>query len=120
MFMKKRPLSITLIGGLFIAAGAIGIAYHLPDLKLIGDNRTEVFLVFVLRALAILGGILLLAGQNWSRWLLMLWLAYHVALSVFHSRFEIIFHAVLLIIIAYFLFRPEATAYFQNQSDQNG
>ena len=31
--MSKRPLSITIIGWLFIATGVVGIAYHATELK---------------------------------------------------------------------------------------
>ena len=117
--MKKRPLSITIIGCLFIAAGAIGIAYHLPELKLIGADKADTLFIFVLRAVALLGGMFLLSGQNWSRWLLVLWLTYHVGLSALHSTFEMVFHAALLIIIAYFLFRPEASTFFRERNNQN-
>ena len=31
--MNKRPLSVTVIGWLFIAAGVVGLAYHAGDFK---------------------------------------------------------------------------------------
>ena len=40
-------------------------------------------------------------------------LAIHVALGVLHTPVELIMHAVLLIVIAFFLFRPRVSAYFR-------
>jgi hypothetical protein len=40
-------------------------------------------------------------------------MAYHVVLSGFHSGSELIVRAGLLGIIAYWLFRPEASGYFR-------
>ena len=110
---KKRPLSVTIIGWLFIAAGAIGFAYHLKDLKTDGHFDYGAILVLLVRLLAILSGLFTLRGSNWARWLLIFWIAYHVILSVFHSPIELAMHALLLIVIAYFLFRPRASDYFR-------
>ena len=55
----------------------------------------------------------MLRGSNWARWLLIVWLGYHVALSVFHAPFELVVHSLLFAAVLYFLFRPQATAYFR-------
>ena len=109
--MKHRPLSVTIIGWLFIAAGVIGFAYHVAELK--RPFEYEVVWVCFLRLLAILGGVFVLRGSNWARWLLVIWIAYHVILSAFHSLFEAITHSLLLVVVAYFLFRPAASSYFK-------
>ena len=114
--MRRRPLSITIIGWLFIGAGTIGLVYHASELKIQRPVEYEVILVCIVRLLAILSGVFLLRGANWARWLLLVWLAYHVILSAFHSFFEFEMHGVLLGVIAYFLFRPEASAYFRGAS----
>ena len=110
---KKRPLSVTIIGWLFIAAGTIGFAYHLKELKADGHFDYGAGLVLLVRLLAILSGLFLLRGSNWARWLLILWIAYHVILSTFHSLIGVATHSLLLIVIAYFLFRPRASDYFR-------
>jgi hypothetical protein len=56
----------------------------------------------------------MLRGQNWARWLSIVWMAWHVVLSAFHPLSELIMHGVLLAVFALFLFRPRAPAYFQN------
>ena len=74
--MKKRPRSITGIGWIFIAVGVIALVYHL----LHPSEDALIWICFV-RLLAIVCGVFLLSGFNWARWLLLLWLAYHVALG---------------------------------------
>ena len=111
--MKNRPLSIILISGLFIAAGVIGIIYHASELK---DLATpDVSLVFFVRMLAIIGGIFTLRGANWARWLLVVWIVYHVILSFFHSTEEVIMHFILAIVVVVSLFHPKANFYFKRK-----
>jgi len=110
--MNKRPLSVTIIGFIFIAAGVIGFAYHAADFKT-HRRFAEIVWVCLLRLLAILAGVFLLRGHNWARWLLLVWIAYHVVLSAFHSRSELIVHSLLFAVVAYLLFRPRASAYFR-------
>jgi len=111
--MKHRPLSITLIGYLFIAAGVIGIIYHASELK---DVATpEISLVLFVRILAIIGGVFTLRGANWARWLLVAWIIYHVILSFFHSTGELITHFILSIVVVVSLFHPKANTYFKKK-----
>jgi len=114
--MSKRPLSVTVIGWLFVLAGVIGLAYHASDLVARRPFEYDLVLVSFVRLLAILCGVFLLRGSNWARWGLIIWMAYHVVLSGFHSVLELVMHSVLLALIAYFLFRPEVSAYFRGKS----
>jgi hypothetical protein len=54
--------------------------------------------------LAIVGGIFVLLGHRWARWLLLAWLLFHVVVSAFHSLSEALAPAVLLILVAFFCF----------------
>jgi hypothetical protein len=106
--MNKRPRSITIISWIFIAVGVIALTYHLrPPFE-----RGLVWICFV-RLLAIVGGAFMLFGFNWARWLLVVWIGSHVFLSMFHSLFEVAVHGLLFAVIAFFLFRPAASAYFR-------
>jgi len=111
--MIKRPRSITIISWLFVAAGTIGLAYHATEFKAQRPFEYDLIWVGIVRLLAILSGVFMLRGSNWARWLLLVWLAYHVILSGFHSLSELAMHSVLLCVVAYFLFRPQASAYFR-------
>ena len=105
----KRPIPVTILGGLFIAAGLVGLLYHLSERPL--DRST--LLVSFIRAIAIVGGVFLLRGYNWARWLLLAWVAFHVVVSMFHTVSETLAHAVLLAVVAYFLLTPPDSKYFQ-------
>jgi len=111
--MKHRPLSITLISCLFIAAGTIGIIYHAPELKHVAIP--EVGLVLFVRMLAIIGGVYTFRGANWARWLLVVWIFYHVILSFFHPAAELIMHVALSVVVIISLFHPKANSYFKKK-----
>ena len=112
--MNKRPISVTVIGCIFIAAGVIGFVYHVSEFKAQRPFQYDLVLVSLVRLLAILGGVFVLRGKNWARWLLLAWIAFHVVLSAFHSLFELAVHGLLLAVIAYVLFRARASDYFQS------
>ncbi len=112
--MNKRPLSVSIISWLFIAAGSVGLAYHLTEFRTGGLFQFDLAAVCFVRLLAIFSGVFMLRGCNWARWLLLVWIAYHVILSAFHSFFEALIHGLLLALIAYFLLRAGASAYFRN------
>jgi hypothetical protein len=111
--MNKRPLSVTIIAWLFITAGVVGFAYHLSEFKAPPPFQFDVALVCLVRLLAIVGGAFMLRGQNWARWLSIVWIAGHAVLSAFHPLSELIMHSVLLVVFTFFLFRPRASAYFR-------
>jgi hypothetical protein len=121
--MDKRPRSITVISWIFIAVGSVSLLASLLPLvdtvaaqqiaRLKAQHPVEFWLTPVVRILAILSGAFMLYGFNWARWLLVVWLGYHVILSAFHSLFELLVHSLLLAVVLYFLFRPEASTYFR-------
>jgi hypothetical protein len=106
----KRPLPVTVFGCLFILAGTVGLIYHLGERPL----ERDYLLISAIRVAAVVGGVFLLLGHNWARWLLLAWLAFHVVVSVFHSTQEIVMHLILLLLFAYFLLRPPSSSYFHS------
>jgi len=111
--MIKRPHTVTVIGCIFLVAGVIGLAYHITELNPQRPFESDAIWVLLVRLLAIVGGLFLLRGHDWARWLLLIWMAYHVILSAFHSMFELLMHTLLFAVIAYFFFRPHVSAYFR-------
>ena len=111
--MHKRPHSVTVISGLFLATGVVGLAYHLTEFKSQGPFQYELVWVCLVRLLAIICAVFMLRAGNWARWLLVIWIAYHVILSAFHSTSELIIHSLLLAVVAYFLFRRPVSVYFR-------
>lgn len=111
--MNKRPRTVTVIGCVFVAVGVIGVAYHLTEFNPQQPFQYDLLWVYFLRLMAILLGVFMLRGNNWARWLALAWMAYHVVFSGLHSLSGGVVHGLLLVVIAYFLFRPEATKYFR-------
>jgi uncharacterized membrane protein len=105
----KRPIPVTILGCLFIVVGLVGLAYHLSRQPL----DSWVALISLIRVVAVVGGVFMLKGRNWARWLMLGWLAFHVGVSAFHSLSDCIAHAVLLLVVAYFLLTPPDSQYFQ-------
>lgn len=110
----KRPLSITLIGYLFIVAGTAGMLYHTSELNDVVDEPHEIWVLLV-RMLAIVGGVFALRGANWARWLLAAWIGYHVVLSFYHSTARLVMHAALMVLVLMALFYPKANLYFKSR-----
>ena len=113
--MNKRPLTVTIIGWIFIATGAIGLAYHLTEIKPDQPFQSENVWILLLRVVAIVSGVFMLRGSNWARWLALAWIAFHVFLSFLHSWQQVLVHCLFFVVIGYVLFRPEARAYFRHR-----
>ena len=77
-----------------------------------GGHGDEVW-VFATELLAIVGGVYLLRGRNWARWLLVAWLIFHVALSALHPGHDLVVHGAISVVIIYFLFRAPANEFFR-------
>ena len=117
--MTKRPLSVTIIGWLFIVAGTVGLVYHAKEFKADGPFRYELVLVCLIRLFAIVCGVFMLRGRDWARWGLLVWIAYHVVLSAFHSLSQFLMHGLLLAVVAWFLMRPRTGEYFRASRDND-
>jgi hypothetical protein len=116
--MSKRPISVTVIGWLFIAVGVVALTYHLLPQHIGELNQPTsvehgLVLVFLIRVLAIVGGWFMLKGYNWARWLLTAWIVFHFILSFFHDLRQVVVHGLLFSVILFFLFRPQSAAYFR-------
>jgi hypothetical protein len=121
--LNRRPVAVTIIAWLFIATGALGLAKDwLPLLGSNADQHTAglraegpamLALIWFIRALAVVGGVGLVKGLNWSRWLLVAWMVFHAALSAGHSMEALLIHCAIFTLIGYMLFRPESSRYFR-------
>jgi hypothetical protein len=115
--MNKRPLSVTVASYVIAAAGVVGLAYHFSEWTL-RPFHSDIVWVSLVRVIAIACGVAMLRGHNWARWLTMVWIAFHVALSFWHSWSEVAMHVLLLAVFAYVLFRQRANQYFRTQEPQ--
>jgi hypothetical protein len=109
----KPPVAVIIVACVFIAAGVFGFIHHAPELFEDTDFiNYEALWVLLLRALAVVAGIFLLRGANWSRWLVIGWMAYHTVLGAFHSVSDLLIHLALLVVFAVLLFHPQVSTYF--------
>ena len=99
------------MGGLFIVAGLVGLVYH----GVSEPFSRELVLILLVRITAIVGGALLILGYGWARWVLIAWMGFHVAISALNSVEQVVMHAVLLVVVAYFLTRAPASEYFRKR-----
>ena len=104
----KRPLSILVLSCMYIAVGTLGFIYHFPrpltfDYEDLWIEGTEL--------LAFVAGVFMLRGHNWARWLALVWIAFHVAIS-FPVLRQIAIHSLFLAVIAWLLFQSRAGQYF--------
>src|SRR5690242_9558547 len=106
--LRKRPLSITAVGLLFLITGVVTFGFHLSREWGYGAIHPDVLLVLSVSLLALVAGIFMLRGSNWARWLALAWLAFHVVISALNSWRETVTHALLFALIAWLLLRPEA------------
>ena len=117
--MRPRPLSITIISWLFIVFGVMALVAGLwPLMHMRGADRLADFekhwMVHLSRAAQIIAGVFMLRGKNWARWLLVVWLAFHVIVGALHSMFHLVTHVIVFAAGMYFLFRRNASAYFRH------
>ena len=74
-------------------------------------------MVHLSRILQIVAGVFMLRGHNWARWLLVVWIAFHIVISALHSTFQLVLHVFIFTIILYFVFRRDSSAYFGVRSE---
>jgi len=111
--MKKRPLSVTIIAILFIVVGLVSLAVHLSNFDPRAPFPSDLVWASLVSVIAVIAGICMLRGYDWARWLALLWMAFHVALSYFDPLRTLIVHSIFLVVLAYFLFRRPVREYFR-------
>jgi hypothetical protein len=111
--MSIRPVTVTIVGWLLVAVGAVGLALLLWGAKPSELFQSENVWIFLVRLLAVVCGIFMLRGSNWARWLALAWIALHVGIAFFDSLRQGVGHSLIFLVVAYLLFRPEASTYFR-------
>ena len=120
--MERRPRPITIIAWFFIIFGSIALLSGLLPFggitlaQRVAELNTH-WMVHLSRILQIVAGVGLLYGRNWARWLLVVWIAFHIVLSALHSTFQLALHVLIFSVILYFVFRRESSPYFGVRSD---
>ncbi|HEY6805695.1 MAG TPA: hypothetical protein VI306_19100 [Pyrinomonadaceae bacterium] len=118
----KRPLTVTIVGVLFIIIG-IGSLFK-AVWPLLGGNAGRIAghefmdsgIVFVSAVVALVSGLFVLRGANWARWLCLLWMAFHVVVSIFHNTTELLVHLFWMLVLILLLMFGKAAVYFRTKA----
>ena len=78
MNATKRPLAVLFLSWLYIAVGTIGFVFNFP--KLIALQQESIWIELT-ELLALIAGAFMFRGRNWARWLALVWMAFHIAIS---------------------------------------
>jgi hypothetical protein len=128
----KRPTSISVIGWYLILIPVISlIASTLsigdPKVKALMERNpipfeVQVAILYLGLSITILSGIGMLNGQNWARLLYVGWSAFGSAVGIATSPMKsaMIPGLVVFAVATFFLFRPEANAYFATKEGAVG
>jgi hypothetical protein len=117
--IQQRPVrtprrSVQAVGVLFLILGALDLYRGLAPLLASAPRwhmATDDVEVLVIGIAAIMGGIYVLRGANWARWLLAAWMAMHVAISIGQPG-ALLAHVVIFGFVAYLLFGRAASTHF--------
>ncbi len=110
--MRRPPLSIAVIGAIFLALAVLDLYRGLAPLVQSGHLAGDDVTVLGIAAWAAVGGVFLVRGHDWARWLLAAWMALHVALSVGRAV-PLVVHTLVFGTLLFFLFRPRVRGYFR-------
>jgi hypothetical protein len=111
---RPRIRSVLVVGVLFLILGALDLWRGLAPLFASAPHwhmAADDVEVLAIGIAAIVGGIYMLRGANWARWLLAVWMALHVAISIGKPT-ALIAHLVIFGFVAWLLFRPGASEFF--------
>ncbi len=121
--MQKRPLSITIISWLFILFGSIALLsgvlpfVHMDAAQLAAELKSH-WMVHLSRIVEIIGGVFMLYGHNWARWLMVAWILFHIVIGALHSPLQFVLHLVIFSVVLFFLFRRPASEFFTSHNRQ--
>jgi hypothetical protein len=106
----KRPIAITVLSLLFIAVGVAEAVVH-ANTSLHSFHREDILIVS-LELLAVVAGVFMLRGENWARWLTVVWMAFHVVVGYLNGPQQVLVHAIIFAGITFLLFRADARVWF--------
>ncbi len=105
----RRPMAVLLVSCLYMAVGIIGFVVNFPKLMALQPESPWIELT---ELLALSAGVFMFRGRNWARWLALVWMAVHVAISFPVVR-EVMTHSIIFGLIAWVLFRQDTLRFFK-------
>nr|WP_320016717.1 hypothetical protein [uncultured Desulfobacter sp.] len=125
--MKKRPTSVTVISWILIIMGGISLITraimfnNAMALELMSKNPIPIPIQHAMTYAGILimliSGIAMLKGQNWARFLYVIWsvIGFLIGIATSPMKVALIPSFVLLLVVAFFLFRPKVNEFFHER-----
>ena len=122
--MKTRPASVTVVAWILIVMGVLSLITSTITINnplardLMSKSPIPVSVQFAMMyaglLIMIVSGIAMFKGQNWARWLYVIWsvLGLVIGFATSPMKAAMIPGLILFLIIVFFLFRPMANAYF--------
>ena len=107
---NKRPLSVTILGCVYILVGSVGFVRHFSDPYSWDPTRFDGLWIELFEVVAALSGVFMLPGRNWSA---MAWIGFQVVVGSLHSLERFVIHSLFLVLIAWGLFGRPASQYFR-------
>jgi hypothetical protein len=127
----KRPTSVSIIAWFLIVTSLISVVTSYSSLnnpiaqelmaKSLLPISVQYVMLFVGLAIGLVTGVAMLKGLNWGRTVYVAWsvLGFVIALATSPIKIAVVPGAVVFAIIAFFLYRPNATAYFTRKVAAN-
>jgi hypothetical protein len=100
-------MAILLVSCLYMAVGAIGFLVNIPQSMRLPQD----ILIELTELSALVAGVCMFRGCNWARWLALVWMAFHLAIS-FPAICQVVTHSIIFALIAWILLHPDARRYF--------
>lgn len=122
--MNKRPTSITVISWILIVMGGISLIATTAMINnptvhdMMAKNPMPIPVQYAMSYIGLLvmivSGVAMLKGMNWARYLYVIWslVGFVIGIATSPMKAAMIPGFVVFLVIAFFLFRPKATAFF--------
>ena len=129
LIMKKRPTSISVIAWILIVMGGISLITTTAMINnpvardMMAKNTMPIPVQYIMGYVGlfimIVSGIALLKGQNWARFLYVIWslIGFVIGIATSPMKAAMIPGFVVFLIVAFFLFRPKASAFFASSEE---
>ncbi|WP_348262072.1 hypothetical protein P8935_19990 [Telmatobacter sp. DSM 110680] len=114
--MKKLPIAVMIVAAIYLLVGVAGFIFHFHELT---AGHRDAIAIELTEMTAVVSGVGLLLRQNWARWLALVWVVFHVFISIFHPLPELLIHAALCGVIAWLLFRPATALWFKESMSKS-